>query len=150
MTELTLWSTPCTLLSRHRTLSSIPSTFILILCICSSTPSTLSSMPRVIIRASVAAMRVSSSVNLSSRWSASSTSLLPTRFLRYLFSLPCFISFVTIPRIESTSTMIFTMMSIIAAVGRTSIYFSSRKKKYSKRPNRYTRVFWLARTSLAA
>jgi hypothetical protein len=42
---------------------------------------------------------------------------------------PCPISFVTIPRIERTSTMILTMMSVMAAVGRTSIYASRRFKE---------------------
>jgi hypothetical protein len=50
----------------------------------SSTTFTLSSIPRVIVRASAAAIRASSCVNLSNRCSASSTSFLPNSFLKYL------------------------------------------------------------------
>ena len=41
-------------------------------------------------------------------------------------------------------------MSVMAAVGRTFIYASSRLKKYSIRPNRSIRASLLARTSLIA
>ncbi|KAI9429694.1 hypothetical protein H4582DRAFT_2025858 [Lactarius indigo] len=90
MTEPTLWSTRCTLLSTVRTLSSMPSTLISTICTFSSTPSTfscmsltLSSMPWVIVRVSAAAIRASSCVKASSRRSASSTSFLPISFFRY-------------------------------------------------------------------
>jgi hypothetical protein len=63
---------------------------------------------------------------------------------------PCRNSFITIPRIKITSTMILTMMSIMAEVGRTFIYASSRLKKYYMRPNRSMRAYLLARTSLIA
>jgi hypothetical protein len=49
-----------------------------------------------------------------------------------------------------TSTIIFTMTSVRAAVGRTLMYFSRRLKKHSRRQNRSMRASWLARTSLAA
>jgi hypothetical protein len=63
---------------------------------------------------------------------------------------PCRTSFVTIPRIEITSTMILTMISLMAAVGWTFIYASRRLKKNSIRPKRSIRASLLARTSLIA
>lgn len=72
---------------------------------------------------------------------ASSISVLPANLFRYfsekrsanddlfckyniiIYSLVqlCFVSFVAIPRIESTSTMIFTIMSVISGVGETAV-----------------------------
>ena len=49
-----------------------------------------------------------------------------------------------------TSTIISTMMSLMATVGRTFMYASSRLKKYSMRLNKSIRAFLLARTSLMA
>jgi hypothetical protein len=49
----------------------------------------------------------------------------------------------------STSTIIFTEMSVIASVGRTAVYGSRRLKKLSILPKRSTRASWLASTSLA-
>ena len=46
--------------------------------------------------------------------------------------------------------MILTMMSFMAAVGRTFMYASSRLKKYSMRLNKSIRASLLARTSLIA
>jgi hypothetical protein len=83
------------------------------------------------------AIRASSCANLSSLFSESSMSVLPTSFFIYFSKhprstvahfdrddslvLPCFISFVAIPRIESTSTMICMMISIISGVGGTLV-----------------------------
>ena len=50
----------------------------------------------------------------------------------------CFISFVAIPRIVSTSTMILMIMLVIAGVGEISVYDSRRWKKFSMRENRST------------
>ena len=46
--------------------------------------------------------------------------------------------------------MILTMISLMAAVGRTFMYASSRLKKYSMRLNKSIRASLLARTSLIA
>ena len=62
---------------------------------------------------------------------------------------PCFISFVEIAKILRISTIIFTIMSVIAAVGGTSMYVSSRLKKFSTRSKRSTSTSWLPLTSLA-
>ena len=63
---------------------------------------------------------------------------------------PCLSSFVEIAKILRTSTIIFTIMSVIAAVGGTSTYVSSRLKKLSTRSKTSTRKSWLSLTSLAA
>ena len=63
---------------------------------------------------------------------------------------PCLISLVAIARIASTSTRIFTIVSVIAAVGDTSVYDSSLLKKLSMRPKISARASCLALTSLAA
>jgi hypothetical protein len=60
------------------------------------------------------------------------------------------ISFVAIPRIDSTSTMIFTMMSVIPTVGGTSIYVSSLRKKFSICSKTLVRASWLAEAALTA
>jgi hypothetical protein len=46
--------------------------------------------------------------------------------------------------------MILVIISIIAAVGGTSMYISSRWKKYSILLKRAMRMSWLAMTSFAA
>ncbi|KAH8986684.1 hypothetical protein EDB92DRAFT_1878259 [Lactarius akahatsu] len=51
---------------------------------------------------------------------------------------------------SSTSTIIFTIMSVIAAVDGTSVYVSSRLKKFSTRSKISTSASWLSLTSLAA
>jgi len=50
----------------------------------------------------------------------------------------CFIPFVAIPRIVSTSTLILIIMPVIAGVGEISVYDSRRLKKFSMRENRST------------
>jgi len=52
----------------------------------------------------------------------------------------CFISFVAIPRIVSTSTVILMSILVIAGVGEISVYDSKRLKKFSMRENRLTSV----------
>ena len=44
--------------------------------------------------------------------------------------------------------MIFKIMSVIPAVGGTSIYFSSRRKKFSIRSKTLTSISWLPETAL--
>jgi hypothetical protein len=63
---------------------------------------------------------------------------------------PCCISFVAIAKTFSTSTIIFTIMSVIAAVGGTFVYVSRRLKKFSIRSKMSTRASCAALTSLAA
>ncbi|KAH9969676.1 hypothetical protein BC827DRAFT_1161841 [Russula dissimulans] len=58
-------------------------------------------------------------------------------------------SLVAMARIESTSTMILMIMSVIAAVGGTSVYDSTLLKKFSMRLKRSTSMSWLASTSFA-
>ena len=132
----------------------------------SSTLFTPSSTQCVTFRTCAVAIRASSCVNLSSLLNASSISLLPISFFRYFsefmsvtrnapqgissLARPCFISFVTIPKIPSTSTMIFTMISFIASVVGTSVYSSSRLKKFSIRSKISMSVSWLAIKSFAA
>ncbi|KAF8476629.1 hypothetical protein DFH94DRAFT_757142, partial [Russula ochroleuca] len=55
-----------------------------------------------------------------------------------------------IARIESTSIMIFTITSVIAAVGCSSVYVSRRLKNPSMRTKMSISTSWLASTSLAA
>ncbi|KAF8479515.1 hypothetical protein DFH94DRAFT_486057 [Russula ochroleuca] len=102
-----------------------------------ATPLTLSSTICVAFKFCAAAIRASSCVSLSNLFNASSISVLPTSFFPFFsehrlvngdilipnYSLirPCFISFVAIPRIERTSTIIQTIVSIISAVGGTSV-----------------------------
>jgi hypothetical protein len=99
---------------------------------------TLLSTVWVRCRICAAAIRASSCVNVSNLFNASSMSFLPTSFLRnfsvyrlaYTHELQgnnalarlCFISFVAIAKIFKTSTIIFTMISVIASVGGTSVY----------------------------
>ena len=127
---------------------------------------TLLSTVCVRIRICAAAISVSSCVNLSNLFSASSMSFRPTSFLKYFskhrlayihvliinYSLarPCFISFVAIAKMFRTSAIILTMISVIALVGGTSVYDSSRLKKFSIRSKRSARASSLALTSLAA
>ena len=63
---------------------------------------------------------------------------------------PRLISFVAIARIERISVIIFTIASVIAAVGGTSVYNSRRLKKLSIRTKTSMSTSWLAATSLAA
>ena len=67
-----------------------------------------------------------------------------------LLSRPDFTSFVAIARIVRTSTIISTIMSLIAVVGVMPVYISSRPKKRSMRLKRSMSLAWLAPTSLAA
>ena len=127
---------------------------------------TLLSMVWVRFRICAAAIRASSCVNRSNRLNASSMSFLPASFLRnfsvhrsaydhdflgsYALARLCFISFVAIPKMFRTSTIIFTIISVIALVGGTSVYDSRRLKKFSMRSNRSARASSLPPTSLAA
>ena len=63
---------------------------------------------------------------------------------------PRLISLVASARNDNTATMISTIMSIIAAVGGTAVYVSSRLKKYSMRLKSSMSLVPLALTSLAA
>src|SRR6267154_1714626 len=63
---------------------------------------------------------------------------------------PRFTSFVAIARMASTSTIISTIMSIIAVVGVIPVYISSRWKKRSIRFKMSTSLSRLALASLAA
>ena len=67
-----------------------------------------------------------------------------------LLNCPRFTSLVTIARIISTSTIISTIMSVIAAVGVRIVYISSRRKKCSMRLNMPIIFSSLALASLAA
>ncbi|KAI9462019.1 hypothetical protein BJY52DRAFT_1258475, partial [Lactarius psammicola] len=49
-----------------------------------------------------------------------------------------------------TSTIIFTIMFIIASVGGTSVYVSSRLEKFSTCSKTSTRASWVSLTSWAA
>ena len=97
---------------------------------------TLLSMICVSIRISAAAIRASSCVNLSNRFSAPSISFIPTSFFRNfpegrlaMISLvesnalarPCLISLVAIAKMFNTSIIIFVIMSVIASVGCTAV-----------------------------
>lgn len=53
-------------------------------------------------------------------------------------------------RIVSTSTMMSTIMLVIAVEGGTVVYISSRRKKHSMRLNRSISLSWLALAFLAA
>jgi hypothetical protein len=53
-------------------------------------------------------------------------------------------------RIESSSIMIFTIMSVIPVVGGTSIYVSSRRKKFSIFSNMLVSIFWVSEAALTA
>jgi hypothetical protein len=133
----------------------------------STSTATLSSTLCVTFRVSAIAIRASSIVSVSSRFSASSISFRPSSFLtnfskesgskgsnicRSIYSLdrPRFISFVAIARIESISIIIFTITSVIAAVGGTAVYDSRRLKKPSMRTKMSMSTSWLASISLAA
>ena len=63
---------------------------------------------------------------------------------------PCFISFVAIAKTFSTSTIILTMISVIASFGLTSVYVSRRLKKFSIRSKMSMRASCAALTSLTA
>ena len=118
------------------------------------------------LRTSASAIRASSCVNLSNFLSASSRSVLPANFFRNfstrssvtihrqqigdLLVNPRPSSFVTIPKIRSTSTMISVIMSVMAEVGVISVYVSSRLKKNPMRSNSSARTSLLAAVSLAA
>jgi len=54
---------------------------------------------------------------------------IPVNFLKNLL-IPRLSSFVAIPKILSTSTIVSVIMSVIAAIGVTSVYVSRRLKKY--------------------
>ena len=120
----------------------------------------------VALRTSASTVRASSCVNLSSFLSASSRSVIPANFLRNFSTRssvqihgqpggnsladPRLSSFVAIPKMLSTSTIISVMISVIAAVGVTSVYVSSRLKKNPMRSKSSARTSLLAATSLAA
>jgi hypothetical protein len=53
-------------------------------------------------------------------------------------------------RIESTSTMIFTITSVIPVVGGNLTYVSNRLKKVSIRSKVIARAAWLAELTFAA
>jgi hypothetical protein len=100
-------------------------------------PVTLLSTRCVRFRICAAAISASSCVNLSNLFNASSMSFRPTSLLRnfsehglayvlgfpigYSLARPCLISFVAIAKIFRTSTIILTMISVIAFVGGTSV-----------------------------
>ena len=63
---------------------------------------------------------------------------------------PRFTSFVAIPRIVSTSTIISITMLVIAIVGVMLVYISSRKKKRSMRPKISMSFPWLLLAFVAA
>ena len=63
---------------------------------------------------------------------------------------PRLTSFVAMARIVSTSTIISTIMSVIAVVGEILVYISSRWKNLSMRLKISTSLSWLAPASLAA
>ena len=67
-----------------------------------------------------------------------------------LLNRPHFTSFVAIPRIVNTSTIISTIMSLIALVGVMLVYISSRQKKCSMRLKMSISLSWLALASLVA
>ena len=156
--SMTIW----TFSSTHRTLSSnmspVPSTLL-------STTLTSARTLCVTLRTSARAIRASSCVNLSSFLRASSRSVLPASFFTKLsrrgsatvhgqpignsLADPRLSSFVAIPNILSTSTIISVLMSVIAVVGVTSVYVSSRLKKNPIRSNSSARTSLLAATSLA-
>ena len=56
-----------------------------------------------------------------------------------LLGRPCLICFVASARVESSSTMIFTTISVIAGIGGTLVYMSRRFKKRSMDSSRSTR-----------
>jgi hypothetical protein len=53
-------------------------------------------------------------------------------------------------RIESTSTTIFTITSVIPVVGGNLTYVSNRLKKFSIRSKMLARAAWLAELTFAA
>ncbi|KAN0118138.1 hypothetical protein V8E52_005399, partial [Russula decolorans] len=73
--------------------------------------------PCVTFSSSADAIRASSCVNLSNLCTLSSISVFPANFLKYLLNRPRFASFVMMARIMSTSTIISTIISVIAIVG---------------------------------
>ncbi|KAH9164378.1 hypothetical protein EDB89DRAFT_2017360 [Lactarius sanguifluus] len=113
-TSSTLSPTSSTLSPTSSTLPSMPSTL-------PSTTFTSSWTIWVIFCSSASAIRASSCVNLSSFLTASSNLVLPANFFRNFFADPLLSSFVAIPKIVSTSTIISVIMSVIAVVGVTSV-----------------------------
>jgi hypothetical protein len=128
-------------------------------------------VPFVILCASLgfsgAAIRASSCLNLYNRLRTPSISFFQqytsTTFLNTDYQImtycideskaltrPCFISFIVIAKIFSTSTIIFTIMSVIASAKRTAEYDWRRLKKFWMHTRRSIRASWLASTSLAA
>src|SRR5882757_2910932 len=67
-----------------------------------------------------------------------------------LLNRPHFTSFVAIARTVNTSTIISTIMSLIALVGVMLVYISSRRKKCSIRLKMSIILSWRALASLAA
>jgi hypothetical protein len=63
---------------------------------------------------------------------------------------PCLICFVTSARIESSSTIIFTTISVKAGVGGTFVYISRRLRKCSTDSSKSTRKSKSAETPLNA
>jgi hypothetical protein len=53
-------------------------------------------------------------------------------------------------RIESTSTTIFTITSVIPLIGGNLTYVSNRLKKFTIRSKMMARVAWLAELTFAA
>ena len=131
----------------------------------SSTTLTSLRMPCVILSASACAIRASSCVNLSNFFRALSRSAIPANFLRN-FSVPDLVnlhtqlirnsladprlnSFVAIPKILITSASISVIMFVIAVVGATSVYVSSRAKNHPMRSKSSARTPLLAATPWA-
>ena len=63
---------------------------------------------------------------------------------------PRFTSFVAIPRIDNTSTIISITMFVIAIVGVVLVYISSRRKKHSMRLKISMSFPWLLLAFVAA
>ena len=68
----------------------------------------------------------------------------------YSLTDPRLNSFVAIPKILRTSASICVIMSVMAEVGDTFVYVSSRAKKYPMRSNNSARTSLLAATLWAA
>ena len=72
------------------------------------------------------------------------------QMLRNSLADPRLISFVAIPKILSTSAIISVIMFVIAVVGATSVYVSSRAKNHPIRSKSSARTSLLAATPWAA
>ena len=83
-------------------------------------------------------------------WSTISRTDSKARTVGSLLFRPCRISLVAMAKTFSTSTIIFTILSVIAAVGGTSVYVSRRLKKFSKSSEMSIRASCAALTSLTA